>query len=141
MTVLAYDPFIDAAYAETHHAELVNELENLLKNSDYVTIHTPLTSLTKNMIDEEALRKMKPDAIIINTARGGIIDETALYDALKNNSIRGAGLDVFVKEPPLPDKNPLLTLMAGSASTGENQPKSCWPKMTRRSESPSPPPG
>jgi len=110
MKVIAYDPFIDSDYAEKHHAELLDELEPLLKISDYVTIHTPLTELTENMIGEKELQSMKPDALILNTARGGIINESALYKALKNRWIRGAGLDAYVKEPPLPDENPLLEL-------------------------------
>ena len=110
MKVIAYDPFIDSDYAEKHHAELLDDLEALLKTSDYVTIHTPLTELTENMIGEKELQSMKPDAFILNTARGGIINESDLYKALKNKWIRGAGLDAYVKEPPLPDENPLLEL-------------------------------
>jgi len=110
MKVIAYDPFIDSDYAEKHHAELLDDLEQLLKISDYVTVHTPLTELTENMIGEKELQSMKPDALILNTARGGIINESALYKALKNRWIRGAGLDAYVKEPPLPDENPLLEL-------------------------------
>jgi len=110
MNVIAYDPFIDSDYAEKHHAELLDDLEALLKTSDYVTIHTPLTELTENMIGEKELQSMKPDAFILNTARGGIINESDLYKALKNKWIRGAGLDAYVKEPPLPDENPLLEL-------------------------------
>ena len=110
MKVIAYDPFIDSDYAEKHHAELLDDLEPLLKISDYVTIHTPLTELTENMIGEKELQSMKPDAFILNTARGGIINESALYKALKNGWIRGAGIDAYVKEPPLPDENPLLEL-------------------------------
>ena len=110
MTILAYDPFIDAEYAAQFHAELLETLESLLAAADYVTIHTPLTDLTKDMIREKQLRTMKPDAFIINTARGGIINEDDLYRALTENWIRGAGLDAFVKEPPLPDENPLLKL-------------------------------
>jgi len=110
MKVIAYDPFIDSDHAEKHHAELLDDLEPLLKISDYVTIHTPLTELTENMIGEKELQSMKPEALILNTARGGIINESALYKALKNRWIRGAGLDAYVKEPPLPDENPLLEL-------------------------------
>jgi len=110
MTILAYDPFISTEYAAQFSAKQVPDLESLLKESDYITIHTPLTDLTKDMIGEKQLRMMKPEAFIINTARGGIINEGDLYQALSKNRIKGAGLDVFVKEPPLPDENPLLSL-------------------------------
>jgi D-3-phosphoglycerate dehydrogenase / 2-oxoglutarate reductase len=110
MNVIAYDPFVQSDYAEKHHARLLDDLESLLKTSDYVTVHTPLTELTKNMIGEKELQSMKQDAFILNTARGGIINETALYKALKRGWIRGAGLDAYVKEPPLPGENPLLEL-------------------------------
>jgi phosphoglycerate dehydrogenase-like enzyme len=75
-----------------------------------VTIHTPLTDETRDMIDAKALRAMKSEAFIINTARGGIINETALYEALSQRWILGAGLDVFVEEPARPGQTPLLTL-------------------------------
>lgn len=108
MTVLAYDPFISAEHAERNHAQLLDDLPALLKRSDYVTIHTPLTELTRNMITEKELRLMKKDAFIINTARGGIINEADLHRALTEGWIRGAGLDVFEKEPARPEENPLL---------------------------------
>ncbi len=110
MKILAYDPFISTEYAAQHHAELVSELGPLLEKSDYVTVHTPLTELTENMIGEKELQSMKTDAILINTARGGIVDENVLYRALKDRWIQSAGLDVFVKEPPVPGENPLLEL-------------------------------
>jgi len=110
MKVLAYDPFVSEEYAGSFGAHLVQGLEYLLELSDFVTIHAPLTPLTENMIGEKELQIMKKDAFIINTARGGIIDEEALYRALSVNWIRGAALDVFVKEPPNPDENPLLRL-------------------------------
>ncbi|MBW1962652.1 MAG: hydroxyacid dehydrogenase [Deltaproteobacteria bacterium] len=110
MRVLAYDPFISVEYAAQFNAELLEELDALLTASDVVTIHAPLTELTKNMIAEKQFRKMKQDAFIINTARGGIVNEADLFRALTENWIRGAGLDVFVKEPPHPKDNPLLGL-------------------------------
>ena len=110
MKILAYDPFISTEYAAQHHAELLSELGPLLEMSDYVTVHTPLTELTENMIGEKELQSMKTDAILINTARGGIVDENALYRALKDRWIQSAGLDVFVKEPPVPGENSLLEL-------------------------------
>jgi D-3-phosphoglycerate dehydrogenase len=110
MRVLAYDPFISAQDAKERHGELIDELEPLLRASDYVSIHAPLTTLTENMIGGKELQIMKPEAILLNTARGGIVNETDLYAGLKNQWIRAAGLDVCAKEPPLPDENPLLGL-------------------------------
>lgn len=110
MQVLAYDPFIEDHYARRFNAVLLKDLEPVLREADFVTIHAPLTELTKNMIGEAELWMMKEDAFILNTARGGIIDEAALYRALLNRRIKGAGLDVFLTEPPHPEKNPLLAL-------------------------------
>ena len=110
MKVLAYDPFVSTEYVEQFGAEHVDELNTLLELSDVVTIHTPLTELTENMISEPQLRLMKDDAIIINAARAGIINEKALFHALTENWIKGAGLDVFSIEPPHPDDSPLLSL-------------------------------
>ncbi|MCP2033801.1 glyoxylate reductase [Planomicrobium sp. HSC-17F08] len=84
-------------------------LEDLLQQSDYVVILTPLTDETRGMIGEHELSLMKESAVLINVARGGIVDETALYEALKANKLWGAGLDVFEQEP-LPTDHPLLTL-------------------------------
>jgi D-3-phosphoglycerate dehydrogenase len=84
-------------------------LERLLAESDIVSLHCPLTEETAGMIDREALRKMKPSAILVNVARGGIVDEAALYDALKNGELRAAASDVFEIEP-LPADSPLLSL-------------------------------
>lgn len=77
-----------------------SNLENVLKNSDIITIHTPLSSETENMISEKEFRIMKKEAILINAARGGIVNEKDLYKALKNKEIRGAAIDVMVEEPP-----------------------------------------
>ncbi len=76
------------------------DFETVLKESDIVTLHMPLTPDTKNMIGAKELKKMKPTAILINTARGGLVDESALADALRNGTIAGAGFDVLTKEPP-----------------------------------------
>jgi D-3-phosphoglycerate dehydrogenase len=85
------------------------DMDTLLKESDIVTLHVPLTPGTDKMIGEAELAKMKPTAILINTARGKVVDEDALVKALKNGIIRGAGLDVFEKEP-LPIDSPLMQL-------------------------------
>jgi glycerate dehydrogenase len=87
------------------------DFETLLKESDVITLHMPLTPDTKNMIGAKELKKMKPTAILINTARGGLVDEAALAEALKNGTIAGAGFDVLTKEPPK-DGNILLDYKA-----------------------------
>jgi glycerate dehydrogenase len=85
------------------------DLDTILKESDVITLHVPLTPETKNMIGAKELAKMKPTAILINTARGGLVDEQALADALTKGTIGGAGFDVLTKEPPK-DGNVLLDL-------------------------------
>lgn len=102
MKVLAFDPYIDPARAFELGVELVS-LERLLKESDFVTIHVPLTPETKGMIGEAQLRLMKPTAYIINVARGPIWDELAVLKAVEEGWIAGAATDVFVEEPPKPD--------------------------------------
>jgi D-3-phosphoglycerate dehydrogenase len=99
MKVVAYDPFWPTAFADEQGIEQV-KLEELLKVTDIVSIHVPLIPETKWMIDEKALNLMKSSAILINAARGGIVNETDLYKVLKNGVIAGAGLDVFENEPP-----------------------------------------
>jgi D-3-phosphoglycerate dehydrogenase len=99
MKVVAYDPFWPTEFADEQGIEQM-EIEELLKVSDIVSIHVPLIPETKWMIDEKTLGLMKPSAILINAARGGIVNESDLYQALKNKVIAGAGLDVFESEPP-----------------------------------------
>lgn len=110
MTVLTYDPFVSDEYALRFNARRVSDLDELLQASDYVSLNVPLTELTADMIDRPELARMKSSAFLINTSRGGVVEETALYDALKADRIRAAGLDVFALEPATPDNNPLLTL-------------------------------
>jgi D-3-phosphoglycerate dehydrogenase len=98
MKLLAYDPFISIERAEQLGCRLV-EMDLLLRESDYITLHIPKTAETAHLIDAEALAKMKPGARIVNCARGGIIDEEALAEALKEGKIAGAALDVFESEP------------------------------------------
>ncbi|MDV2996555.1 MAG: D-3-phosphoglycerate dehydrogenase [Chroococcidiopsis sp. SAG 2025] len=98
MKLLAYDPFISTERAEQLGCRLV-EVDILLQEADYITLHIPKTPETTHLINAEALAKMKPNARIINCARGGIIDEAALAEALKAGKIAGAALDVFEEEP------------------------------------------
>jgi glyoxylate reductase len=107
MQILTIDPNLDPAHSE-ENARLVS-LDTLLSESDFVSIHTPLTESTHHMINATALRKMKPTAILINTARGPIVDPDALYQALKEKWIFAAALDVTEPEP-LPVDSPLLEL-------------------------------
>ena len=103
MRVLAYDivGIQNAHYPNT-------DLETIFRESDFVTVHSPLTDQTRNLIDADALSKMKPTAMVINTARGGIVDEEALAAALNSGQIAGAGFDVLTSEPPV-EGNVLLT--------------------------------
>ncbi len=107
VTVVAYDPYVTAARAQQLGVTLVS-LGELLVESDFITIHMPKTPETTGMIGTEQLKLMKPTAFIVNVARGGLIDEAALYEALEAGRIAGAGLDVFVTEPPT--GSPLLGL-------------------------------
>jgi D-3-phosphoglycerate dehydrogenase len=99
MKILAYDLYQDEEYAKANNIEYVS-LEKLLKESDFISLHLPLTKDTKNLISYKEFEMMKDKAVIVNTARGGIIDEEALLWALKENKIWGAGIDVFEEEPP-----------------------------------------
>ena len=105
MTVVAYDPLLEAGQ-ELENASSVSIAE-LLAKADFASIHVPLTDETRGMIDKEALAAMKPGAIIVNPARGGLIDEIALAEALASGHIAGAGLDVMASAPPA-DDHPLL---------------------------------
>ena len=105
--VVAYDPYITAARAQQLGVTLLT-LDELLAQSDFVTIHMPKTPETTGMIGDEQFATMKPTAFIVNVARGGLIDEAALHRALTAGTIAGAGLDVFVNEPPV--GSPLLAL-------------------------------
>lgn len=104
MNVIAFDKFIPKKRADDLGVILVDDLDKILTESDYITIHIPLTDQTKNMIDQEQLDKMKPTGVIINTGRGGIINEEALYNTLKEKKIKGACIDVFSSEPAFKDK-------------------------------------
>jgi len=107
MRLLAYEPYPDKAFAAAHGVEFVS-FERLLAESDFLSLHLPLTGASKYLIDRKALAMMKPTAFLINTARGGLVCEEDLLEALRTNKIAGAGLDVFEEEPP--GKNPLFQL-------------------------------
>jgi len=99
MNVIAYDPFISKEAAENLGLELV-DLNEIFTRSDYITVHTPLSKETKGLLGKAAFKKMKDGVMIINCARGGIIDEKALREALDSGKVSGAAIDVFEKEPP-----------------------------------------
>ncbi|KAF2719233.1 phosphoglycerate dehydrogenase [Polychaeton citri CBS 116435] len=102
MELVAYDPYANPSLAASANVELVQSLDDLWSRADFLTIHTPLIASTKGMIGASELARMKPTACILNVARGGMIDETALLSALEEGSIAGAGIDVFTSEPPQP---------------------------------------
>ncbi len=108
MKVIGVDPFMTKDKATSLGIELV-EFEELLRRSDFITLHTPLTPDTKNLFDDAAFAKMKPTAFLVNAARGGIVDEDACVRAIKEKKIAGAAFDVFVKEP-IPADHPFLSL-------------------------------
>ncbi len=109
MKVLAYDPYLSPEKAKEMKLSLCDSLPELLKESDFVSIHVPLTRDTEGLIGERELKLMKPTAFLINVCRGRIVDERALARALKERWIAGAASDVFSQEPPDPD-NPLLKM-------------------------------
>ena len=124
MNVIAYDPYLQPAKAAQLGVELV-ELDDLLKRSDFITIHLPKTKETANLIGVEALKKVKKEVRIINAARGGVLDEAALYDAIVDGRVAGAGLDVYVTEPctdsPLFQLDQVVATPHLGASTDEAQ--------------------
>ena len=109
LKVVSYDPYVEPWIAREYEVELYNSLESIAAISDYVSIHLPLNNETKKIINKEFFKNMKNTAFIINTCRGGTIDEKAMIDALKSGCIAGAGLDVF-EEEPIKDDNILISL-------------------------------
>jgi D-3-phosphoglycerate dehydrogenase / 2-oxoglutarate reductase len=99
LRVIAHDPYIDHAEFESVNAEPV-DFETVLRESDFLTLHVPLTDETRQLINADALSKMKPTAYLVNTARGGVVDIDALVEAVRGDQIAGAGLDVLPEEPP-----------------------------------------
>lgn len=124
MQLLGMDPYVTAEQAALHGVELV-DLDGLLAGSDAITVHVPLTRATRGLIGPKAIARMRPGAFVLNVARGGIVDEAAVADALRSGHLGGAGIDVFETEPPkgsplLDAPNTLLTPHLG-ASTAEAQ--------------------
>jgi len=109
MNVLVYDPYKPAADIKAAGCEPVNDLDAALPHADFVTIHCPKSPETVGMFNAERIKLMKPTAYLVNTARGGIVDEKALHAALVSKKLGGAGLDVFEQEPP-PAQHPLFAL-------------------------------
>jgi len=107
--VLAYDPFASDEVFAAAGATKVADIDTILRQADVVSLHVPLLESTRNLIGQQQLAAMKPTAILVNAARGGVVDETALYEALKNGVIAGAASDVFEIEPP-PADHPLFSL-------------------------------
>ena len=132
MKVVAYDPFLGEEKADKMGVEKV-ELEELLKRADFITLHVPYTDQTANILSAEAIAKMKPGVRIINCARGGLVDEEALAEALKSGHVAGAAFDVFKEEPAT--ENPLFNLpnvvctphlgRGDNRSTGKRGPSGC----------------
>jgi D-3-phosphoglycerate dehydrogenase len=124
MKLIAHDPFISIEHAHSLHVELVS-LEQLLKESDFITLHLPLTASTKQLIGAKELSLVKPTVRIINTARGGLIDEKALAKAVKEKRVAGAAIDVFAVEPttksPLFEGDNIIVTPHLGASTAEAQ--------------------
>ena len=122
MDILYYDPYFDNKDVTVKlNAQKCDSIEEVLKNSDFVSLHCPSTDETRGLINNETLKLMKTDAFLINTARGDIVNESDLIDALEKNEIRGAGLDVYEKEPAVPEslkrlQNVFLLPHLGSAS-------------------------
>lgn len=109
MNVIAYDPFVKQADADALGVTMVGSLNELFEQSDFVTVHTPLSKATHHLIGYEQFSRMKPSALFVNTGRGPVVDEAGLIRALQEGKLAGAGLDVQEKEPPDAD-NPLLKM-------------------------------
>jgi D-3-phosphoglycerate dehydrogenase len=126
MKIVAYDPYVQPARAAQMGVKMLT-LDEVLAEADFITVHLPKTPETLGLIGEEALRKVKPAVRIVNAARGGIVDEQALYNALKEGRVAGAGLDVFAKEPctdsPLFELDQVVATPHLGASTDEAQEK------------------
>jgi len=106
--ILAYDPYADAAFAKENQVELAS-MDQVIVKSDFISLHLPLMSETRSLVNDSFLNRMKKGSYLVNTSRGEVVDEGALFRALQSGHLKGAGLDAFTVEPPDP-KNPLLNL-------------------------------
>jgi D-3-phosphoglycerate dehydrogenase / 2-oxoglutarate reductase len=135
MKLLAYEPVPDPAFVQQHRITLVS-FEELLAEADFVSLHMPLTPHSRHIINKQSLSRMKPTAFLINTARGGMVCEADLVDALRTKRLAGAALDVFEEEPPGPN-NPLLALdnvvLTPHAAGGDVQSRDDMAAMAARS--------
>ncbi len=109
MNVVAFDPFPNQEFAKEHGVTIVESVEDLFRTADVISLHLPCTPETEGLINSRSLELFKPDAILVNVGRGGLVDEEALYEAMSNGKLLGAALDVFRQEP-LPLESPLLKL-------------------------------
>src|ERR1700736_1548491 len=122
MRPIAYDPYLSPSRARSLQVELFEDLNEVLARADFVTLHMPMTGETKHLLDRDRLARMKKGARVVNCARGGLIDEVALYDALQSGQIAAAALDVFEVEPPPTDfplrqlKNVVFTPHLGAST-------------------------
>ena len=124
MEVIAYDPHIDQGLAEEFNVPL-RPLDELVESSDFITLNLPLTSETKNLLNRERICRMKQGARLVNSARGGIVDEVAIADAIRDGKLAGASFDVFAEEPlsksPLMELDQVILTPHLGASTKEGQ--------------------
>jgi D-3-phosphoglycerate dehydrogenase len=109
MRVLGYDPFVDEKVVRAKGIEPVNSLDELLPACDFVTVHVPLTGETRGLLGARELELMRPGSVLVQAARGGVVDEGALVEALRDGPLAGAGIDVFGEEPP-PADHPLFSV-------------------------------
>lgn len=107
MNIISYDPYIDTTYCKKHKIEIYS-FEDVIQHADVLSLHLPLNKQTRHIISKEVISKMKPEAILVNTSRGGIIDEDAAFEALQSGHLGGLGLDAFEVEPP--KNSPLFEL-------------------------------
>jgi D-3-phosphoglycerate dehydrogenase len=107
MTIMAYDPYMDEAYAKAQGI-VTADFDTVVETADFLCLHLPLTAKTRHIISGEVMKRMKPGAIMVNTARGGLIDEQAAYEFLQSGYLGGLGIDVYEEEPP--KQSPLFTL-------------------------------
>ena len=133
MKVIVYDPYVDKKIISDLGGEKVENLNKSLQTADYVSLHVPLTSDTKNMINIDNIKGMKPTSILINTSRGSVVNEIDLNNALNDKIIFGAGIDVFETEP-VKTSNPLLknkrVILSPHTATWTNECKIRMAKIT-----------